>query len=701
MDKYIKGVFNDIDYKVYKKKQGKEYHSYINLAMGLDIETTSLIYNDNKVAFMYEWTIGIKDGEHIYYNRTMEDLISCLDDLSDLFKTDDYKHIIIYVHNLGYEFQFLKNHLDIKNVFAVKERKPIKVELTNGIILMDSFILSGGSLDYVSKNLQKHKVKKLIGDLDYNLIRHSGTPLTEKELEYCYNDVYIILCYINEQIEQYHDNITHIPLTNTGRVRKYVKNYCMYGSQGKHRKFNRYYRNTIKGLTLTKDEYVLGKHCFMGGFTHANAYKTGESIENVSSIDFTSSYPYVMTVEQYPMSKGIKVDTSNLTLSEFEKICEKNCCIMKIAFKNIAAKITYDNYLSVSKCVKSKNMVENNGRVFKADFIETNITNVDYDIIKQVYNYDSIAILELYKYRKHYLPKPLIESILTLYEDKTKLKGVKGKEQEYLLKKGMLNSIYGMTVTDIVRDENIYNTDENIWELETVNIDDEIEKYNNKFDRVLFYLWGVFVTAYARKNLWTGILNIKDDYIYSDTDSIKFTNLDKHKPFIKAYNEMVKHKIKNVCDYYDIDKSRFEPKTIKGVSKMLGVWDYEGTSKLFKTLGAKRYMYYDDDLHITVAGLGKKQGKKYILNKCKNDIKKCFEFFNNNMYVDENNTGKKTHTYIDQTLELDVIDYTGIKKHVKVASGIYLGGCEFTMSMSDKYLEYLSLLNKGYITKII
>ena len=228
-------------------------------------------FNIFLVVFWYEWTIGVNDSEHIYYKRTMSDLVNCLEDLAELYQTNEYNHIIIYVHNLGYEFQFIKNYLNIKKVFAVQERKPIKVELENGIILMDSYILSGGSLDYVARNLQKHKVKKLYGDLDYNLIRHSETPLTDKELEYCYNDVYIIICYINEQIEQYNNNITHIPLTNTGRVRKYVKNYCMYGGQGKHRKFNRYYRNVIKGLTLTKDEYVLGKRCFMGGYTHANA----------------------------------------------------------------------------------------------------------------------------------------------------------------------------------------------------------------------------------------------------------------------------------------------------------------------------------------------------------------------------------------------------------------------------------------------
>ena len=100
------------------------------------------------------------------------------------------------------------------------------------------------------------------------------------------------------------------------------------------------------------------------------------------------------------------------------------------------------------------------------------------------------------------------------------MKGVQGKETEYLLSKGMLNSVYGMCVTDIVKDNAIYSDDDN-WGFEKVDIDEEIQKYNDSKNRFLYYAWGIWVTAYARRNLWTGILAVGKDYIYSDTDSIK------------------------------------------------------------------------------------------------------------------------------------------------------------------------------------
>ena len=75
-------------------------------------------------------------------------------------------------------------------------------------------------------------------------------------------------------------------------------------------------------------------------------------------------------------------------------------------------------------------------------------------------------------------------------------------------------------------------------------------------------------------------------------------------------------------NHYGIPLELASPKTIKGIEKPLGVWDYEGNYSRFKTLGAKRYMYeIDNDIHITVAGVSKKSGSEYLKYKYKTNDK--------------------------------------------------------------------------------
>ena len=138
----------------------------------------------------------------------------------------------------------------------------------------------------------------------------------------------------------------------------------------------------------------------------------------------------------------------------------------------------------------------------------------------------------------------------------------------------MINSCYGMCVTDPCRDEIVFEN--NNWIEKKANIEELLEKYNTSRSRFLYYPWGVWVTAYARRNLFSGINEFKDDYIYSDTDSIKVINIDKHKDYIENYNKIITKKIEMCLKHYSIPVEMSMPKTIKGKVKPLGVWDYEG-----------------------------------------------------------------------------------------------------------------------------
>lgn len=714
---------DDIELIKTRDSKAKETVYYYNVPSAFDCETTSMYVNpvtgqtitneeheklfpaknikeDNyeKFAFMYIWMFGLGDGDRVYYGRTWDEFKEFMCMLKDALNLSHEKRLICYIHNMPFDFQFLRKEIHFEKVFSTAKNMPLKAVSEYGIEMRDSLKLAAMSLEKVGENLIYHDVKKKKGDLDYSLIRNELTELSDAELGYCENDITVLLAYISEQMMQYGD-ITHIPLTNTGRVRQHVKDACFHRADGNRNKENDY-RARMKHLTMSYDEYILNNRAKMGGFTHANLIHVGKTIENVKSIDFTSSYPTVMLLEQFPMSKGRFIDVRNTSKEQLHNYLKNYCCIIEIVFFGLRQKDDYmhDSYISESKCYKPVNPVTVNGRIIAADKLATTITNIDLKIIKKIYSWDKAAITRMIVYRKGPLPREIKECIIQLYKDKTELKGVEGKQVEYMVSKGMLNSIYGMMLTDTISSNVDYVEDEwveNTCDKETIKAN--LEEYNNNKSRFLFYPWGVFVTAYARYNLWAGILQFGDDYIYSDTDSIKCLNYEKHEHWVKWYNHRIKERCQKVLQSLNLPIDSLEPKTIKGVRKPIGVWDDDGDYKLFKTLGAKRYIYYDNDLHVTVAGLNKKAGKTFLKEESEGDIKLAFELFANSMFVPADKTGKNTHLYVSDTHMGYVTDYQGNTCLIQSKSYVHLEKTSFTMDMFKIIEEQVKRYIKGEI----
>lgn len=543
-------------------------------------------------------------------------------------------------------------------------------------------MLSGLSLANVGNDLQTYKVQKLVGALDYEKIRHTETPLTDKELAYMKNDILVVMAFIAETMEKDGD-ISKIPLTKTGYVRNYCRKECLYA--GQHHRRNQSYFTLIHNSTITAEQYTMLKAGFAGGFTHANAFYSGKVIEDVTSYDFTSSYPAQMVAQKYPIGKPEQVEIENIKQLEYN--CNVYCCLFDIEFIGITSKLYYDHYISRSKCHNASGVIEDNGRIVAADKIQITLTEQDFYIIKEYYQWVYMRIGVFYRWVKAYLPREFVNSILKLYSDKTTLKGVDGKEAEYMAAKGMINACYGMSVTDIVKDNIIYTDD---WELEAADVAEQIDKYNNSPRRFLYYPWGIWVTAYARRALFSGISEFKEDYIYSDTDSIKAKNANKHLEYINNYNRMITWKLEKALNVHKLPTDLIRPKTIKGIEKPLGVWDYDGHYKRFKTLGAKRYLYEDDaeELHLTISGVNKKTAVPWMLETYGNNTA-VFNAFNDGLIFPVSATGKNTHTYLDDELNGLVTDYLGNVAEYHELSGVHLGGAEYSLSLSQAYINYL------------
>ena len=687
-DNFIEGICRDT-----RKKRKIEYY---NIPCSFDIETSSFYDNGEKAGCMYIWMFDIDD--HIIIGRTWDEFIDLVNKLKfKLSLHPKYRILVCYIQNLGYEFQWFCKRFKWEKVFAVAEHAPLTALCEQGIEFRCSYRLSGYSLQKMGEQLNKYKVQKMVGDLDYSLIRHSKTPLTDKEMGYCINDVRVLTSYIREKIET-DGSIVKIPLTKTGYVRLYCREHIYTGRS--HRRDYSIYQKFMSNLTLDPEEFKMLLRAFQGGFTHASCFYSGrdEPLNEVTSFDFCSKYPSAMVAYKYPMSKGEFYTLKDP--EDLKKQLSHYLCVFDVRFIGIKPVVIYDNYISVSKCSNVRNPITNNGRLVSADEIITTITSVDFEIIKKVYTWEHIEIGRFIRYEMNYLPKEFVECILDFYENKTTLKDVEGFEVEYLQYKELLNSCYGCCVTNPCKPFITYSSDLEEWTKEDLDLQKAIEKYNSKKDRFLFYPWGVFVTAYCRRDIWEhGILKAGPDYVYSDTDSVKF--IGHHPNFEKEYNKMILKKIMAACRYHHIDISRVVPKTREGKLKPLGVFEFDGYYERFKTLGAKRYMveYANDPrngkkagkIQITVAGLNKKMGSEYLMS-----FEDPFKAFTDDMEVPEGSSGRQIATYKNEPIHGVVTDYLGVSSEYDELSFLHLEESEYTMSIATEYLNYLMGIQEVY-----
>ena len=663
---------------VYDKKK----HGYYNAALSFDIETSKTDIGGEPVSFMYIWQFGIM-GTAVY-GRTWAEFLEFLTTLKKwLGNGENDKHVsaVVYVHNLAYEFAFVAPYLSIKTVFARSPHHPIYFRTNDGFEFRCSYFLTGKSLSDVSAETT---VKKLVGDLDYNLVRHYKTPLTVQELAYCENDVLILCEYINREIQRNGD-ITKIPLTKTGYVRREV--LTAFQAAPNWIEYQRQLKFTYPKLEV----FALLNKAFSGGFTHANCDFVGLTLSKIASLDLASSYPTQMLKHKYPSGNWVKL-SDVCDRRTLDKMCNNYACIMDITYKNLTAKTSHHT-ISRHKCAAVENPVIDNGRVVSADYVRTFITSVDYNTNKLFYDYDAIQINEFYYCHLEYLPRPLIDVILKRYEQKCTLKNASTEyeQNEYRRAKEFINSLYGMTVTNPLDSNIIYNN--GVWKVEQDEPAKLLKKHRMSNRYCLPYSVGVFVTAYARFELLSTVHAIGEDAIYCDTDSIKMRNAGEHKHIIDEYNERNIRELYTAMDYHGIDRAKVAP-----LGKMIGVFEYEGTYDEFKTLGAKRYCFTDengDNFNYTVAGLSKsKTGANrsplsYILTQC-DDIKTPFDVFDFGLEIPKEYANKMCSVYNVTPWRKFVCDYTGRRAECAELFGVALEPIGYDMKISPAFFAFLS-----------
>jgi hypothetical protein len=688
-----------------------------------DIETTTLFTgfeNGQPVRNAIIWSGQFYDGVDYIQTRNLYDTIKMLKLIEDDNKDNPYK-IVVFVHNLSYEFQFIKDFFEFEKILCTSTRKIIAAE-TEQIVFRCSYFLSNQNLDNFLKNENvPEKYRKT--NMDYLVRRFPWTELTEEEKVYCANDVIGLHIALEHRISQCHnEDINNLPLTSTGYVRKACRKAVNSNKNNRYR---------FKKERLDKETFLMCHSAFRGGNTHANRLYVGKLLHNLGQEDVRSEYPAMLLLFDYPTKF---FDMKPFKQNEFDyylKNHKKWAMLIKVVWKNIRLKDPDASpvpYLSTSKCDHlafnyskkdtkakkkyKKSLQVDNGRVLEAAYLETIITEEDYLTIKEQYIWQEEKITQVKVSKKKPIPKELREQILKFFYDKTTLKQDEDDPDfdldiayNYARSKELLNGIYGMHVTNPCKEDFTFNPDTH--EVESTMRDEEelLNEYYESFSSFLSYQVGIWCTSYARAWLQRGMnLCIREekqsdgkikkisDLIYCDTDSCKYINKALHKPKFEKLNKEIEKLAEKRKAYIDYNGKRY----------YLGVWESDPDALEFKTFGAKKYMYSymkkekDGSVHkeykITISGVNKKKGKECIEEAIKKgkikdffDIKKGFCFHGI----------KTTSCYMDHT---KVHEYEVDGRKVYYASNIAMYPNSYTLGLTyefeillDKYKDIMEV----------
>lgn len=622
-----------------------------------------------KSGYMIVWQATI-DGE-IVIGRTWPEFMEFLKGI----RTRVGSRLIVWVHNLSFEFQFLRNLITDFEVFAREPIRPFRAySPALDIEFRDTLCLTNAKLEDVPEIFHLD-VRKAVGKWDYDKIRTPETELTEYEIDYAAGDVIVTDALVRLMLDLY-KHLYKIPMTNTSRLRK----ECLALYSDKY-----YYRCKISDMNERDPHmYRLEKLCFAGGYAHANAEHVGKILKNCGSFDEASSYPAQMCARRYPWGR--------FTVSNVKDPAKANpnfAYIYHVKFYDITSRLN-NHYISFSKCLKRRGTYNDNGRIVMADMLEMVITDVDMDIIRRAYLIGRIEIVHAWTAPYRYLDTTYISFILDLYRQKTEYKGIPEYENVYNQIKVRNNSTYGMMVTDVIRDDVVFQG--NAWQPvqhDTVDIiREKLEKAADPNRCFLSYAWGVWVTAWARWALWQILLSpgCDDAIVYNDTDSVKYAidiSNGAVEDAVRKYNTDLSTAMKKAMAWHGLPTDAWIPKDRKGNPRPLGYFEYEATYTEFRTWGAKKYAYKDGKdgaIHSTVAGVA----KTYLDGDHRSVKLKDLKDFKPGLTWNYRESGRTTAYYQDDQDPVTVDGYTFTEKF-----GVCIMATTYTLGVTDEFSTFI------------
>lgn len=733
------------------KKQKKNFS---NTIYGLDIETSTIELEDKKGSFMYSFCVGCLNLDNnkyknLYLGRTYNDLDNYLFNLNETAISED-KQYIIYIHNFAYEYSFFANNSkffkkynnnDIKQNLFLKANKPLYVCCCN-LEFRCSYLLLDKSIKQIGKDIGLNKL-----DFNYTKIRTPLSKLEDKEIEYNYRDVEIMLkgVYRLYNLNAYIRSANEIPYTKTGIMRfnceqnpevnvtNEYKNKFGETKKGKCSRLNKYLCKLEKAKT--EKQLLFWESLFQGGLVYSNAKFIGDILHNLASFDFASDYPFQMLVRYFPSNfeeyKGNKKEMLEKCL---KGVSEKNLIYNKplrnmfnaiVILNNVESKFEFTP-IGTSKIIEIeplRNMLNCkiiNGKIHKINTtFKMYVTCIDMITLKLFYDFDLVDVeyLEIAKrYKKsnqfkinsisHLAKKKiefkkyneLVENMNTyyIYTDKdiqdNHYRNMLNAESDYFNQLSVAKKMY----LDVKSDLNaLYGDNAQHLLHERFYYDDierewkkeleTFEEYKNAQHKTS-YIYGLYVPQYARAS----ILYIAYKFItnglnvyYIDTDSIKTDDTEIAHKLVDEFNKL---QLINLAGY---EWTKF------------GQLEHEYTAIKFASLGTKSYikLEYDTDnnpiVKATISGLPNASALynrlfEYYENNFEELVECCYHY---GTVFDKSIANKLTSKYDFFNFDINIDNYTD-----NVCSGVVLDSVDVTMRdfTSKTWYTYARLICMMY-----
>lgn len=573
-------------------------HKVIKYATDYAVLDTETSHIDLLTGWIYQWAVKIK--KTYIYGRTPEELLDLLQIMGERYKLGENKRLIIYIHNASYDLQYLKHYLrsyDPKAEFLAIDPHSILICDIIGFRILCSYKLTNLSLAALAKNYAK-TYDKAVGEIDYNIVRYQDSELNANDWFYMFSDV----AAQDDGIRGYLDTMGYkyafeAPFTSTG----FVRTSCRKAARNDEK-----WRAEFTKSRLTLEMYNLCRQAFMGGVCIASFMYANHTIrsDKLRHKDFTSSYPARQYLDYMPTGAPSWYGDID-DREEFEALLEEYCCIFELTLYDVKIKkgVTAPCIPS-SKCLGLINPLRLNGKIVSAKRLTIAVTEIDYKWIKKQYTASDMKVSHMLIFNRGTMPEWLKGEVFTYFSNKctfTDDNPLRAKS------KALLNAIYGMTATAIVRDEYIFDDDgcfsKKTYEDMAHEDQKKLDKYYRSYNSFMPYQYSCYTTSWARDALYTMIEVVGyENFLYCDTDSVFYIETPENAEKMQNYTLYCKERAISAGAYVG--------------DKYLGLPTDEPSIRAFRALHSKCYAMEElnkktgeYELQVVIAGIPKKSIK--------------------------------------------------------------------------------------------